>query len=218
MKKNIKEQPLTSSHGFTLVEVLIAMLMGGVVMAAVMSSFQIQHRTYLAQDQVVEMQQNARLAMDMLVRDIRTVGYNPNNLTGTGITSVITAPGVASEITLVRDNGFGTSEAISYRLYSSGGEPTLGRQTIGTIQPAVARITQLEFFFLDANGDPTDAPNEVRAIQVSILAESANMANKTTPARPTYTTPSGASWQATPGFWNTYLSTTVQCRNLGLGP
>lgn len=63
--------------GFTLVEILIALLLGGAVMAAIMSSFHVQHRTYLAQDEVVIMQQNARLAMDMLARDIRMAGYSP---------------------------------------------------------------------------------------------------------------------------------------------
>ncbi len=55
-------------------------------MAAVMTSFLSQHRSYLAQDDMVEMQQNFRVAMDMLTRDIRTAGYDPNDL-GDAITT-----------------------------------------------------------------------------------------------------------------------------------
>jgi type IV pilus assembly protein PilW len=71
-----------ASEGFTLVEVLIAMLIGGVVLAAVMVSFQSQHKVYLAQDEVVTMHQNARVALDMLVRDIRMAGYDPSSQSG----------------------------------------------------------------------------------------------------------------------------------------
>lgn len=74
--------PLRSPRGFTLVEIMIALAIGGVIMAAVMTSFNLQHRTYLNQDEVVTMQQNVRLAMDMLARDIRLAGYNPTRQAG----------------------------------------------------------------------------------------------------------------------------------------
>jgi prepilin-type N-terminal cleavage/methylation domain-containing protein len=77
-KTSLKEE------GFTLVELLVAMLIGAVVLTAVMTSFQSQHNTYLTQDQVVEMQQNARVAMSVLKGDIRSAGYDPSGQ-GAGI-------------------------------------------------------------------------------------------------------------------------------------
>ena len=95
-----------STAGFTLVELMVALAVGSIVMAAVMTAFQAQHNTYLAQGQVVEMQQNARVALDMLELDIRSAGNDPNNL-GAGITTVGIDPvtGVASTLTFTRDNG-----------------------------------------------------------------------------------------------------------------
>ena len=64
-------------NGFTLVELLIAMLLGGLVTAAIYASFRSQHDNYIAQTQVTEMQQNLRSAMDVMTREIRMAGYDP---------------------------------------------------------------------------------------------------------------------------------------------
>jgi type IV pilus assembly protein PilW len=211
-------------RGFTLIELLISLLVGSIVMAAVMTSFQSQHNTYLAQDQVVEMQQNARVAMDMLVRDIRSAGYDPNNL-GTGIT----AAGVGIEglpLTFTRDDGTGVLETINYSLYDAYATAVppsndalsddLGRDTGGGRQAVAENISQLEFRYLDGNGNVTATLGDIRAIQVSIMVQAALADTKTNPPARTYTTPSGAIWNSTPGFRSVYLTTTVQCRNLGL--
>ena len=60
--------------GFTLVELLIAMTIGLIIMAALSSTFFMQRKIYDVQDQVVEMVQNARVAMDMMTREIRMAG------------------------------------------------------------------------------------------------------------------------------------------------
>ena len=54
--------------GFTLVELLIAMVVAFLVTAAVYASHKVQQQTYKAQQQVTEMQQNLRAAMDMIGR------------------------------------------------------------------------------------------------------------------------------------------------------
>ena len=214
----------SSTSGFTLVEVLIALLVGSIVMAAVMTSFQSQHNTYLAQDQVVEMQQNARVAMDMLVRDIRSAGYDPNNLGAS-----ITAAGDGTEflpLQFTHDDGTGVLETIAYSLYDAyatsvppgndGLVDDLARDTGGGRQAVAENISQLEFRYLDGNGNVTATLGDIRAIQVSIMVQAALADTKANPPARTYTTPSGAIWNSTPGFRSVYLTTTVQCRNLGL--
>lgn len=228
LKKTSRRSP---TGGFTLVEVLIALLVGSIVMAAVMTSFQSQHNTYLAQDQVVEMQQNARVAMDMLVRDIRSAGYDPNKL-GAGIT----AAGNGTEFSplqFTREEGDPAPaglETIAYSLFDAydtinrndnlvddlalqttdSGGASAGRQAIAE------NISQIEFRYLDGNGNVTATLGDIRAIQVSIMVQASTRDTKTTPPARTYTTPSGAIWNSTPGFRSVYLTTTVQCRNLGL--
>lgn len=230
----VKKWQRKSTGGFTLVEVLIALLIGTIVMAAVMTSFQSQHNTYLAQDQVVEMQQNARVAMDMLVRDIRSAGFDPNNL-GAGITTVgITPAGVAPTLIFTREDDLPADglETISYSLYDAFAttvpptndgldddlalEVTTAAGASAGRQVVAENISQLEFFYLDGSGNPTDVLGDIRAIEVSIMVQAAQPDTKSPPASRAYTTPSGAVWNSTAGFRSVYLTTTVQCRNLGL--
>jgi len=216
---------LRNRQGFTLVELMIALAVGGIVMAAVMTSFLAQHETYLAQDEVVEMQQNARIAMDMLSRDIRSIGFDPDKQWGAGITVAIPADGVTTSLAFRRDNGAGAQEIVEYRIYDafvgSGGDgrqDDLGRDLHdgGGIQPIAENVSRIEFRHLDGNGNPTGDPDRVRAIQVSILVQTANRAAKSPPPPQTYTTPSGAQWQSDNGFRSMFLTSAIRCRNLGL--
>lgn len=73
-------------QGFTFVELLIALTLFLVVLAAASVAFISQDKTYDAQEQYAEMTQNARAAMDMLSTEIRQAGYNPADIAGfTGI-------------------------------------------------------------------------------------------------------------------------------------
>ncbi len=232
MANQISTDKLRKQGGFTLVELLIAMAVGGVVMAAVMTSFMSQHETYLAQDEVVEMQQNTRVALDMLSRDIRSIGYDPVRL-GAGLTTtgIHDDNGTAATLAFTRDDGTGKLETIEYSLIDAfasaspprndgrvddlareetkAGKPSSGRQ------PVAENVSLLEFRYLDASGYPTSKTNNVHAIQVSMMVQAANPATKSPPAQQTYTTPSGAVWTSDNSYRSMFLTTTIHCRNLG---
>src|SRR5665647_2315671 len=74
-----------NSYGFTLVEIMIALAISGIIMSAIYSAYVAQQRTYLAQEQVAEMQQNIRAALDMMEREIRMAGYDPTGQARAGI-------------------------------------------------------------------------------------------------------------------------------------
>ena len=61
--------------GLTLVELMVALAIAFIVIGAVYQAFTSQQRTYNIQDQVAEAQQNARVAMNILMRDLRMAGY-----------------------------------------------------------------------------------------------------------------------------------------------
>jgi type IV pilus assembly protein PilW len=211
----------SQADGFTLVELMISMAVGGIVMGAVMTSFLSQHRSYLAQDEVVEMQQNARVAMDLLTRDIRSAGYDPNNL-GAGIT----VAGV-NNLVFTRDDGTGALETINYTLVDAydtesrndGIVDDLGRDEGGGAMPVAENIEQLEFQYLDKDGIVIPLPAslaDIRSIQISILAVASRPDQNFTNTM-TYTTASGAIWDPVDdNLRRRLLITTVQCRNLGL--
>ena len=79
--------PKKYSHGFTLVEVLIALTIAGIVMSALYSVFIPQTKTYATQDQVVDLQRSLRFGMSLMERDIRKTAYNPGGLTALRATS-----------------------------------------------------------------------------------------------------------------------------------
>ncbi len=65
-----------NNYGFTLMELMIAMVIASIVAAAIMVSFDSQQKTQVNQQLVVEMQQEARAALYLMQQDIRMAGYD----------------------------------------------------------------------------------------------------------------------------------------------
>lgn len=62
------------NNGFTLIEILVSLAILGIVLAGIYSVYTMQHKSYIVQEQVAEMQQNERIALQMITRDIRMAG------------------------------------------------------------------------------------------------------------------------------------------------
>lgn len=73
MKKIAKR--IGGTCGASLLEVMIALLLGGLVTTAVFEVFIAQHKNWSIQDDVVQIQQNSRAAVDELTRLARMAGY-----------------------------------------------------------------------------------------------------------------------------------------------
>ena len=217
-----------NSYGFTLVEIMIALAISGIITGAVYSAYIVQQRTYLAQEQVAEMQQNIRAGLDMMARDIRSAGFDPNNL-GAGISVADT-----DNVVFTREDDLSADglETIAYSLFdaymsttppSNDGlvddlalQTTTAAGTSGGRQAVAENFQAIEFRYLDTNGVVTATLADIRSIQVSILAVASRPDQNFTNTM-TYTTGSGAVW----GPYNDNLRrrmliTTIQCRNLGL--
>ena len=65
-----------NNYGFTLIELMIAMVIASIVAAAIVMSFDSQQKTQVNQQLVVEMQQDARAALYLMQQDIRMAGYD----------------------------------------------------------------------------------------------------------------------------------------------
>ena len=75
MRVHLIAYRLKRCKGLTLIELLVAMAISAVLIAAIYRTFIGQHRTYTAQEQVVDMQQNARVAINRMMREIRMAGF-----------------------------------------------------------------------------------------------------------------------------------------------
>lgn len=76
-KRIDKKQPAcTLRSGFTLIELMIAMAIAGLVLTAVYAAFGSQLRTHVGQQMSVEIQQSSRAAFTLMQHDIRMAGYD----------------------------------------------------------------------------------------------------------------------------------------------
>ncbi len=114
------------SRGFTLVEVLVVLVIMGVVTGAVYTTFLSTQRQAYTQDEVVEVQQNLRAALDYLVKDIRMAQF----MAPADETALVTVPGQM----LVDSNGDGD--------YADTAERPILSLVSATSMHGYARITQ----------------------------------------------------------------------------
>lgn len=63
------------ARGFTLIEVLTALVIGSLLTIGAITIMVNSKDTYEVQDDLARLQENARFAMDMLMKDIRMAGY-----------------------------------------------------------------------------------------------------------------------------------------------
>lgn len=64
-----------NNRGVTLIELLIALVISAILVAGIYRIFISTQRSYTVQDQVVEMQQNVRGAINKMMREIRMVNF-----------------------------------------------------------------------------------------------------------------------------------------------
>lgn len=64
-----------TNRGVTLIELLLALVASSILIAALYQTFISQQKTYVVQEQVVDIQQNARVAINRLMREIRMAGF-----------------------------------------------------------------------------------------------------------------------------------------------
>lgn len=91
--------------GFTFVELLVVLALTGIITAGLVNFMISQSRSYNLQEDVQEMEQNARIAMDFFAKKVRTANkikifdpYDPANNDGTKIKLItFTMPGMPGE-------------------------------------------------------------------------------------------------------------------------
>lgn len=65
----------TRMRGMSLVELMVAMTIGLIILAAISSIFVTSRQTYTTQDRMARLQENARFAMQFLIKDLRLAGF-----------------------------------------------------------------------------------------------------------------------------------------------
>ena len=172
-------------RGFTLIEILVAMVIAAIVMTSVYSVYYSQQRSYIIQEEVAAMHQNLRAAMSIMEREIRMAGCNPTgNASNLGFLDNQANRIQFTEDVRGKDPGDppdgdtgDPDEDISYYLTDADGDgevDDLVRDTGGTeadIEKVIAEnIASIFFSYMDANGNPTVALDNIRFVGIVVTA------------------------------------------------
>ena len=172
-------------RGFTLNEILVALVIMSVVSSAIYGVFTISSRSYTTQGVTADVQQSVRSAMEVMLHDIRAAGLDP---TGSGNFGIEFAE--AEKLRFTSDsidaglNDFnGTlddsnSERITYVIEGTQLNQILYETTDSeTIAPLIRNVQYLKFTYFDADGNNLGSPvphlrlSDIRTINVSITVE-----------------------------------------------
>lgn len=171
--------------GFTLIELMVSMAIGLAVLAAIAGTFTAQTRQNSAEEQIGQMQQNVRGALDLMIREIQMAGYKPAGGSFNGIqTSTATTLRIKLDLDSSGVETDGTTDDISYSFDSSTGLITRTLNNAGSSATLADNVTAFSFTYLDANGSSTTTNTAVRRITISITA-------RTDKPDPSYTTNNG---------------------------
>lgn len=158
----LERRCIGNDRGITLIELMVAMAVAGIVLMAIYSAYHTQSTIYATQSVELNMQQNVRGALYLLEREIRMAGYDQNSTGGFGITSVSDVNG-NSAITFTSDldddGVLDTNETISFYMYDSSTTSLVGTLDIALrigVTPSLAAesIQALSFAYAyDNDGD-----------------------------------------------------------------
>ena len=139
----------TTENGFALVELLVMLTMLAVILAAVLSLQQQGQATLMMQAAKIEGQQNARVALDLMTRELRSA---------TSVTAI-----ASTDITFVDQN----ANTIRYQLSSTN----LDRTENGVTTRLMAGVQALAFTYRDAQDAATTNPALVASVIVSMTTK-----------------------------------------------
>ena len=217
-------QKLRDQSGMTLIELLVAMAISGLILGAIFTLFQTHQRMAIRQSQTALMQQELLSAISLISNDLRMCGFSAHAAPGFGFshrpgtgapdygrtttsssvycTQDMNADGVANE-----DDSGSLREHAGFRLNvandgSAKSEPdnVLRKYDTGTVhwQPVNTNIGDLSFTYFNKRGDIIeDSPPDTQSIRGVLVRITA------------IPSPSHAGM----GIGNSTMSAMVWCRN-----
>lgn len=175
---------LNLTQGFTIVELLVALVVSLLALGTIYSTFLNQHKSYVVQEETAVMNQNLRIALFYMQREIRMAGCDP---TGKADAKIIAANATSINFTedvrgsLAKSDPDGdtndANENIIYCLKANN----LVKNTGGGNQMVVQNIDALDFVYLDGSSPPnvlnpggSSVPikslDKIRSVEVTLVA------------------------------------------------
>lgn len=174
---------INNVRGFTLVEMVMALAISSIVLAAVYSVFTIANKNFTTQNVAANVQQNLRSAIRLMARDIRHAGLDPSGSDNFGIAaasqttiqftmdSIDSGSGVFNGI--VDETNF---EDVTYNIQNGQILQTLykGKASENTAV-LISNIEELKFAYFDADGNDLGNPvadlDSIRTVVISMTVK-----------------------------------------------
>jgi len=158
---------LRGQDGFTLVELMVAMSIFLLILVGIFQVFDPSRNAYQVSERKLDVQQNARVAMDRMARQIRMTGYFPENIDNDNTNDLSNPVQVATESALAVAGDLDTTGASN--LYTFCLDNTGLRRVRGAIGAGASYIcangelmaesvTALRFAYFDSANNPIPNP------------------------------------------------------------
>jgi len=196
--KKAPNPALAEPGGFTLVELLVAMAVASILLAAMMRLFTTLDRSYTSQNVAANVQQVARAGVDFMAQSIRMAGLDPAQTGDFGIT-LATATSISFSADLDLDGSIaGTGETFTYFLKDD--ELLSNLSAVPLVENVdTSNGAGLTFTYLAADDSVLTVPvfdlSDIRTVQIELTVR--EPAGRGTTVARTY-------------------ATEVRCRNIGL--
>lgn len=164
-----------SSNGFTLIEMVVALGLSLVTVSAVYSLYVSELKAQFVREDRLEMQQQARVVMDVMNRELLMAGYDPRGVNSdmdlsNDFIGITYDPGRLMIKADLNGNGLiaDPNEFITF-VYDAKTN-TLRRNTGGGNQPFGENIESFLVEYLDKEGDPTVESTNIRQVKITVTA------------------------------------------------
>ena len=183
---------LKSNKGLTLVEVLIAVVVSSIVMAAMFFTYDIFQKSYKGIVDRSVISQNSRNAISMMIRDLRMAGYKDINSSNPISTPIIHEDknNASDKIEVIYDEDKDNRTKIAYKLEKEPGNnfyflsKAKSRwngskwSVIYDFEKVADYFEDLQFSLKDSTGNKTDQVNNARYIEIYVILKSPSEIHK----------------------------------------
>lgn len=234
---------LKNKNGFTLIEIMVSMVISSLVIAGIYGVYTIQQRSYTVQEQVTEMQQKIRSAIDFMMTEMRSAGYSPGDpydekdVCKNAEIKTMTSDNFVFEYCKIEKTGASsyTAERMksTYLMYDTNSDNIKDALYVqhgddsSTKRALVEGVDAVEFRYLDKNGAVAAKPGDIRVVQISLLVRASNPDPRYTDTIKYVPASKAADWDingsvantgnpANDNFHRMLLITSVKLRNMGL--
>ncbi len=188
----------TRCKGFTLIELMLAMLAGLLLIAAMYMLFRSSSRSYVVLQEQIKNRQDVRAVVSMMMQEIRMAGLNPSrNATCAGIKG---ANATSFHFTYDYDGDGLCEKDFDYRYDADAKKLTRQESGKGGYQPVAYDIASVLFGYMADDGSISSRPQDmkrIRAVTLSICGSKGRL---------------GINQDDVSHCYNA----TVRCRNMGL--